>query len=403
MKAGDASDAQRFLVWAGAVFAALCVCVPGVAWFYLKGIGELSLSAVVETQARNPRCLFGSGIEQDNYTYKLALYQKVRPDIVVVGSSRVMQIRGRYFSGSFVNMGGAVGSTLAFANLVEAMLEVHRPRLVVIGVDFWWFNEAYSRNKNKPPPSGQAYVMTLERLKLPYYWLVQGKIQLRDLISAVGFDDSACRFGVMAKQLADGFGSDGSYYRTSLITGRRLPDQPGFSEVLQRIAQGKDRFEWGDAVSAEDIARFRSAVAHLENAGATVIMFMPPLSRPAYDAILSRSKQYRFLTELPRTFLQVGLNVHDYTDPARVSAGDCEFLDGYHGGEVAYARIVARLAQQHRSVAASVRGGQLNAVISTWTGFAMAGDSGFTRQPEVDFLGMGCRKSASVAATGGRP
>lgn len=397
MHAGGASDARRFLIWAGVVFAALCVCVPGGAWLYLKGIGELSLPAVVEAQTRNPRCLFGSGIEQDNYTYKLALYRQARPDVVAVGSSRVMQIRGRYFKGAFVNMGGAVGSTLALASLVEAMLEVHRPKLVVIGVDFWWFNEAYSRNKNKPLPTGYAYAMTLERLKLPYYWLVQGKIQLDDLISAAGFGDSACRFGVMARQLADGFGSDGSYYQTSLVTGRRKPDQPGFDEVLQRIAHGKDRFEWGDAVSAEDLARFRSAVARLQNAGATVVMFMPPLAQPVYDAVRSRPHHYRFVAQLPTSFLGAGLSVHDYTDPARVNAEDCEFLDGFHGGEVVYARLVANLVQEQPALAALVRADQLETTMRTWGGFAMAGDSGFSSRPEVDFLGIGCRKSAESA------
>lgn len=383
---------RRFLAVAGAVFFMLCLGAPSASWLFLKGVGELSLPAVIEAQAEDPACLFGSGIEQDNFTYKLELYKKLRPETVVIGSSRVMQMRGRYFSGSFVNLGGATGSTVAFAHFVDEMMRVALPKLAIIGVDFWWFNPAYARHKNKFVVPLEAYAVTVDRLKLPYYWLLEGKVGLKDMASMLAADREQCRFGIMAHQLSDGFASDGSYYQTSFVVGDRLPDQPHFDDELSRIGQGRDRFEWGDAVSRDDLERFSAAVGRLRSAGVDVVVFMPPLARPVYDAVMAGAERYRFLMELPDAFRQIGLNVYDYTNPASVPTDDCEFLDGFHGGEVTYARIVERLTEQEPKLRQATRARELRSVIETWAGYAMVANSAMTHKPEVDFLRMGCFK-----------
>lgn len=258
-------NAGRFLRIYGLVFVALAVSHLALSWTYLQRIGELNLDAVVERQASDQFCLFGSGIEQDNYTYKLALYDKIRPDTVVLGSSRVMQIRGGYFLGSFVNLGGAAGSTVALAKFVNEMLETgHTPKLAIVGLDFWWFNPAYAKNEVNFQPLRGAYSVTFDRLKLPLYWLLEDKVQYQDIGRALFAEEADCRLGVMARQLSDGFGPDGSYYYTSFISGQRAPGRSGFQEVLSRITEGRDRFEWGETVSREDVARLAQTVHRLE-------------------------------------------------------------------------------------------------------------------------------------------
>ena len=94
---------------------------------------------MVEAQAAGHFVIFGSGISQDFVDYKLRLYAAVKPVIAAVGSSRVMQFRGDWFRKPFVNLGGAAGNLSVLNSTVNAMIRDHRPKVVLLGLDFWWF------------------------------------------------------------------------------------------------------------------------------------------------------------------------------------------------------------------------------------------------------------------------
>lgn len=376
------------------VFSLFALVLFFLSWRYLIRIGELSLPYVIERQRTQKFCIFGSGIEQDNYTYKLALYDAIRPDIAVLGSSRVMQIRGRYFRGRFVNLGGAAGSTVAISRVIDEMLKCHVPKLVIVGVDFWWFNYAYSKNKNTATVPAGAYSVTYDRLKMPFYWLAQGKVDFKDVFYTFreqGRNES--RLGVMATKLGDGFGPDGSYYYTSVVTGARPTGAASFGEALSRVQEGRDRFEWGENISEEDVLRFTSALRRLEDAGSTVILFMPPLADPVYREVLTSGNRYAYLKKLPLALQRSGLDVSNFTDSGELGGNDCEFVDGFHGGELTYVRILEKLAVKFPVLKNELDNDEIQGALSRWSGFAMVPNQALTDRQEVDFLGIGCNKT----------
>ena len=65
------------------------------------------------------------------------------PEIVSLGSSRVMQFRDSHFSGSFVNAGGAMNSIAEGRDFLEYIVDNDNLKLLIIGVDFWWFNDKF--------------------------------------------------------------------------------------------------------------------------------------------------------------------------------------------------------------------------------------------------------------------
>ena len=105
----------------------------------LAGLLLLAPYAAWWLHASGRFALFGSGVSQDFVDYKLQLYAALRPDIAAVGSSRVMQFRGAWFRRPFCNMGGVAGNLAVLRSTVDAMLRLHRPRAVILGLDFWWF------------------------------------------------------------------------------------------------------------------------------------------------------------------------------------------------------------------------------------------------------------------------
>ena len=119
-----------------ALLAGLLLVPWAVCW--LTASGELDQEEVVARQAQGEFVLFGPGLAPDIMAYKLALYAAVKPEVVVLGSSRAGNVRAAFFERPFLNMAGAATDLESLRLLVDRMLAVHRPRVVLLGLDFWW-------------------------------------------------------------------------------------------------------------------------------------------------------------------------------------------------------------------------------------------------------------------------
>jgi hypothetical protein len=87
-----------------------------------------------------------------------------------------------------------------------------------------------------------------------------------------------------------------------------------------------------------------------------------------------------------------GVTFYDYTDATIVGSGDCEFIDGFHGGEVTTARMLKDISLHDSVLAAHVRQDYLEAVIGKYEGMAFVPDPEIADITEIDFLNLGCRK-----------
>ena len=400
----EAAFLKRFFaLLLGLVLAACLLVVPYTCW-WLHSSGDLAVERAVKNQAAGRFALFGSGVSQDFVDYKLQLYAAVKPQVVALGSSRVMQFRGAYFRRPFLNVGGTAGNLPVLRSTLDAMLRLHRPEAVILGLDFWWFMPRWNPDpfKEEPPTSG-SYGYNLDSLKKPWTWLLEGKISWRDLLGPVlprslgGFRDD--RYGIMAQQTDDGFGSDGSWYYTGEITGQKRPFDYRFEDTLKQVRYGikafapspplKDSRDVG-GISTAHLDAFAEIYCRLKARGIATYVFIAPLSITALDALRAREEDYPHLFRLRDALLARGIEVMDFTDPRTFAATDCEFVDGFHGGEVVYARILRDMADRWSSLLAYVDMDKINAVIRDWRGHALVPDPRLTDRPEVDFMRSDC-------------
>ena len=402
----EAAFLKRFFaLLLGLVLAACLLVVPYTCW-WLHSSGDLAVERAVKNQAAGRFALFGSGVSQDFVDYKLQLYAAVKPQVVALGSSRVMQFRGAYSRRPFLNVGGTAGNLPVLRSTLDAMLRLHRPEAVILGLDFWWFMPRWNPDpfKEEPPTSG-SYGYNLDSLKKPWTWLLEGKISWRDLLGPVlprslgGFRDD--RYGIMAQQTDDGFGSDGSWYYTGEITGQKRPFDYRFEDTLKQVRYGikafapspplKDSRDVG-GISTAHLDAFAEIYCRLKARGIATYVFIAPLSITALDALRAREEDYPHLFRLRDALLARGIEVMDFTDPRTFAATDCEFVDGFHGGEVVYARILRDMADRWSSLLAYVDMDKINAVIRDWRGHALVPDPRLTDRPEVDFMRSDCPK-----------
>lgn len=144
----------------------------------------------------------------------------------------------------------------------------------------------------------------------------------------------------------------------------------------------------------------KNIVRKLEAQGIQVILFFPPLAFTPYAMISAAPEDYQFISQLPGELARAGLMAHDFTNPATINTHDCEFIDGFHGGEVTYARLLSALAESNALLGQFINHGQIAAALYKAAGLAMVPDPRITPRREIDFLPLGCRKGQG--ATGFR-
>jgi hypothetical protein len=373
-------------------------------WWFMAKSGDVDLQGVVREQAAGRFAIFGSGVSQDFVDYKLTLYSAVKPDIIALGSSRVMQFRGKYFTRKFLNIGGTSGNLAVLRSTVEAMLKVHTPEAVILGLDFWWFTQRWEADPFKEvPPTFGTYAYSFDVLKTPYEWLLDGKLTPGQFFAPLtgGFEKHL--YGIMAQKTGDGFATDGSWYYTADVTGQQHPFDYQFQDTLKQVRYGIKAFAAAPEIPAAHVDALAEILCKLQSRGVRTYLFITPLSQTVYDAMHEREKDYPQMFRLAEILNARDIEVQDYSDPRVLKSVDCEFVDGFHGGDVTYARILRALADKYPSLVQHVDILKLDEDIHYYNGFAMVPDERVTRLPEVDFMNFQCRKERAAAPEFVRP
>ena len=389
----------RFLF---AFFAPLACTIPFLAasYAFLKNTGELDSIEDIAAAQRTTGALYGTALHPNIYAYKLALLHAADPEVVAIGSSRVLQIRAGSFAQPFVNLGRTVNYPDEAVKLIDDMLAISRPRVALLGVDFWWFNPGMKFAFTFDTHRVRGGELSSDALLAPVRWLLEGKLDARTFrdIATGGHPlrvEGVPMFGVQAGTRGNGFAGDGSYYYLGTVYGRSAAEDPRFADTLGRIARNEGQFRRAEAPDEERLARLKYAVARLEAAGVRVITFLPPVAGRVLAALRQDGDGYAYIDRARRRLAEIGRHHYDFHDPAILGAGDCEFVDGFHGGDVLFARILERIgADPDSGLAPYLNLEQLRSVIDNNKNRSLADDR--YRRPgekERDFLELGCDKS----------
>lgn len=108
-------------------------------------VGETwPLERVIHAQELNPHAFFcREAIDQGTFRYKYLQILRRRPEIIALGSSRVMQFRSEMFGRqgpSFYNAGGVIHSIQDLNDLIDRLPRDATPKIAILGIDFWWLN-----------------------------------------------------------------------------------------------------------------------------------------------------------------------------------------------------------------------------------------------------------------------
>ncbi len=278
-----------------------------------------------------------------------ARIEQRRPDVLVVGSSRVMRVREEMFlpQTSFYNSGRLVSSVEHLERLIAFLPADYTPKTVLIGVDSWWL--AFDPPTNAAPvlqPKRDdvtlvgAHIHALRRLVQS---IGQGKINLQ-LIGRMlrGEDDGIKRYGILA-WTSGGFHNDGSYRDlTSRPSGRRSEGEPP-TRLPKKI------FADRTTVNPELFRRLMEALSCLEERGTCIVGFAPPYSKATRDLFALDPVQISyfldFRSRIAEAFDARSWPYFDGSDPCDLELDDRCMEDSHHPMETYMVAVLLKLSE----------------------------------------------------------
>lgn len=329
------------------------------------------------------------------YQYKMALYKLRKPDIITLGTSRVLGFRQYMFNVPFVNMGRTFGS-LQMLKTIDDILAIHKPKVIILGLDWWDFIRP-----GKTQWKGHQYDGTdiiPAQLISPYEWIFDGKITLTQFIDGVlgknEPDTDVNSYGVPARHHVSGYAKDGSIYYFSILNGPPNSSTYQFREGLANIAAKHTygEFEIGNSIPAEKWKQLSTLRELLKKNQVKLIIYLPPEPVTIIQA-LNKAGSYGYIDELRHSHKKFGPNFYDYFDPRVIHASDCEFIDEYHSDDIVAMRVL--LALSHHSdnqLSELINKDKIKHLVSLYAGRAAVPFSGSLPYAETDFLGLGCKK-----------
>ncbi len=345
-------DIRRFGARLGLLFL-LVAAIIGFSVISLYKAGEIRpFSSYIRPLKQGQ--LLELGYSYIDKTYKFHMTDEVmRPQVLALGSSRIMQVRHFIVSPkySFYNAGGAIQKVPELSLFINKLHD--SPKLILMNIDQWWFNRAYLDADQPFDPSvydePELDILKLGRLICDFYAdIVKGKINLKKVYSS---DD----IGLNAICNEIGFCADGSPNSSDRIIIPEEQDDYNFKNVLERIREGKDRFQYGNQADSTQVRVLEDFLHQCVSRHIKVVAFLPPFAPYVYQRMKELGK-YGYMPQLYGMLKPVfdkyeGCSFYDFTDVADMGAHDYDFYDGFHGSEIIYNGMIRQMVRQDSTLA----------------------------------------------------
>jgi hypothetical protein len=305
--------------------------------------GELMpLNKIVKIQQSRDNVVVGLAIQNIDAQLKFETTKIINPDILALGTSRVMQFRREYFNDDilFYNAGGAVVNLVQYIDFIIAL--EYKPKYIIIGLDQYFFNENYA----KWDQSHAIYTYNYDPIKIVVNSFK--KILQKELLIYQPYIYTN-NIGLTAKVHGDGFRRDGSYFYNRIINEPNSDYSSKFvfpfEDTIERIDAGNRRFEYGEYIYIEAVKQVGLLLNECKQRNINVIAFIPPFA-PYVNLKMEETGNYNYVKKIYTTlypiFEQFDYEFYDFTDLSHLS-GDDMYTDGFHGNDDVYKNILLNI------------------------------------------------------------
>jgi hypothetical protein len=371
---------KHLLLFFTPLLAAVCL----FEWALWRSGESWSSSYVARTQVElgNAPSLYSRLLFSEQFPlYKHEMTKQKRPKILILGTSRVMQVRDFVFhplETSFYNAGGMIQSVYdmeLYAQWIQNGV-VPKPAVMIIGIDPWWIKRGRKRHNSRLTERDETsflagHVEAARRFirirTFPWDTILSGAPRLSP---SYGY----YAIGAGALYYEGGFRGDGSLQLEPKIILESIQDprhkRRRRPTIIDRIQRQIWEFQPPTSSDPSRLAVFIAAVSRLKALGIEVYVFLPPFSDEAtavWEKLAVWSDLWHtYQYDLPAQLRQAGIFCLPLAIPTQDGFDDTYMYDGYHPSEI-YAASIAKHILHHvppRSFLKQVDLGHLDALLS---------------------------------------
>lgn len=328
---------------------ALVVCLVVISTYVIAEIFKENYSDKEILQDYD-NVLYGSALT-DGGMIKLDIVKSKKPSVIALGSSRVMQFRADFFRDKdFYTLGGLGSSIDELDYTWRNIKESYIPKVVIVGIDPWWLNP----NMNQE----NSLINSDKNIKYKILGeLLKNKKMRRQLLNLDEIKDKDAlgerkNIGLDAAVNGNGYRlSDGSRQYGKTIQDKE-DNTTRFKNTYERMEKGAkgDRFVWCDTISESELLKLKKLLRDINESGADVVVFLPPFPHEVYcymdDNVHFHDYLHDYMYGVGKICDELEIPCYNFCDLATTGASDDEAIDGFHGSEVAYARITALIGKE---------------------------------------------------------
>lgn len=299
----------------------------------------------------------------DDWDYiKLEGVRRVHPQVLALGTSRVMQVRSSYFKRSFYNAAKGMAEPRHLLRFLEQLPDEATPETILLGLDPNFFNSNWvwysSRKLYQKPNDWKEWVTIFSKnwfaVYLDYF---RGKFTLSEIREERknGFR----KVGLFARVEDSGFLNDGSFlYMKHILERRKGPVADALEKrraAFENIRESRQVYVHGSEISKKTLLEIDAFLKEAKRRGIHVIAFLPPLAPSIYEEISARPEDFAYLSKIEAAakplFQKYGYSFFNFMDSRELGATDDYYVDDVHDtGEITL-RLLMRIAENDEALA----------------------------------------------------
>lgn len=290
------SDAPEWRRFAKATFFGILLpsvllfsCLEWVAW----SIGETrSPASVAAEQGQNPKVVWMGARLESRARFKLARVAATRPDVLIMGQSRMTQVRAAMFRPySCYNLSCISYRVSTYVEILRHLPDGYKPKVIFLGVDFFTFSPLFTAAWNNPlifeTKGWSEHFVALNDVRNQLF-------QTPRLIwtrHAPYYRNRA--YGLRALEIGNANRFDGSeQWPAGMIKSRTPPTDAQCAAILERMIPGGA----ANTIGRQEMKAFAEFLALAHAKGISVIGVQMPMFLPTVR-LLESAPDYVFLRD----------------------------------------------------------------------------------------------------------
>ncbi|KAA3638858.1 MAG: hypothetical protein DWQ02_04570 [Bacteroidetes bacterium] len=265
------------------------------------------------------------------------------------------------FDSSFYNAGFTISGINDFLPFLQSIPKNKYPNLLIIGLDQWMFNENWdSLEGSKEPtywgrsfqsnPGSKTFFSVYKDLKNGKYGVLE---------SVKRFDKNAQVYHVGLHSVINNTGirRDGSLQYgkqiDKLLKSDTTANDYRYKDTFKRIKTGRRKFQYGNRLNPKALVYLETLLSYCKENEIYVVGILPPFSIKVNEKMKQTGK-YRYLEEIfpasQECFKKYNFELWDMTNLKKFGSTDEETIDGFHGGELCYSKILIHLINNQSKI-----------------------------------------------------